>query len=282
MPTEAASNAATPVAERHSTVTISTRLGVVPPWLAQDVNVPDFSEFIVYVDESGDHGLATVDPQSPMFVLACCVFQKVNYAEVICPQLRRMKFDYFGHDMVVLHERDIRKTVGPYRVLLDKQVGQRFLTDLNGIMAGAAFTLITSAIDKQRLVGAQKSENPYHLALAGCLDRLMQFLVEHGQAERMTHVVFESRGKREDGELELEFRRICDGANRTMARLLLDIVVASKHANAAGLQLADLVARPVARHCLNPAQPNRAWDIVAPKLYRQKGASDALGLIQMP
>ncbi len=250
--------------------------------LVQDVRVPQFSDFIVYVDESGDHGLATVDPQSPMFVLACCVFEKRSYADVICPQLRRMKFDYFGHDMVVLHERDIRKTVGPYRVLLDKAVRERFFTDLNGIMAGAAFTLITCAIDKQRLAGAQKSENPYHLALAGCLDRLMQFLTERGQADRLTHVVCEARGKREDGELELEFRRICDGANRSMARLPLDIVVASKHANAAGLQLADLVARPVARHCLNPAQPNRAWDILAPKLYRQEGRADAAGLIQMP
>jgi hypothetical protein len=120
-------------------------------------------------------------------------------------------------------------------------------------MAGAAFTLITCAIDKQWLAGAQKSENPYHLSLAGRLDRLMQFLAERGQTERLAHVVCEARGKREDGELELEFRRICDGANRSMARLPLDVVVASKHANAAGLQLADLVARPVARHCLNPA-----------------------------
>ncbi len=50
------------------------------------VRVPQFSDFIVYIDESGDHGLATVDPQSPMFVLACCVFEKRNYTEVICPQ----------------------------------------------------------------------------------------------------------------------------------------------------------------------------------------------------
>lgn len=247
-----------------------------------DAPVPAFSDFIVYVDESGDHGLATVDPQSPIFVLACCVFEKTSYAERICPRLRRMKFDYFGHDMVVLHEREIRKTVGPYRVLLDKQVRDRFFVDLNGIMADAPFTLIACAIDKQRLAGAQKAENPYHLALAGCLDRLMQFLTEHGQADRMTHVVCEARGKREDGELELEFRRICDGANRSMARLPLDIVVASKQANAAGLQLADLVARPIARHCMNPDQPNRAWDILAPKLYRQEGATDAVGLIQMP
>ena len=35
-----------------------------------------FSNFIVYVDESGDHGMQTVDPNYPLFVLAFCVFYK--------------------------------------------------------------------------------------------------------------------------------------------------------------------------------------------------------------
>jgi len=35
-----------------------------------------YSDFIVYADESGDHGLGRVDPGYPLFVLACCVFRK--------------------------------------------------------------------------------------------------------------------------------------------------------------------------------------------------------------
>lgn len=35
-----------------------------------------FSDFIVYVDESGDHGMQTLDVNYPMFVLAFCVFHK--------------------------------------------------------------------------------------------------------------------------------------------------------------------------------------------------------------
>jgi hypothetical protein len=30
---------------------------------------PPFSEWIVYVDESGDHGIASIDPSYPIFVL---------------------------------------------------------------------------------------------------------------------------------------------------------------------------------------------------------------------
>jgi len=39
-----------------------------------------FSDYIVYVDESGDHGLNSVDTTYPIFVLAFCIFKKHNYA----------------------------------------------------------------------------------------------------------------------------------------------------------------------------------------------------------
>ena len=34
-----------------------------------------FGKYIVYVDESGDHGMQSIDEQYPVFVLAFCVFQ---------------------------------------------------------------------------------------------------------------------------------------------------------------------------------------------------------------
>lgn len=41
-----------------------------------------------------------------------------------------------------------------------------------------------------------------------------------------------------------------------------------KSSNSTGLQMADLVARPVGIKVLRPEQPNRAYDIVAPKFRR--------------
>lgn len=35
-----------------------------------------FSDYVVYVDESGDHSLASIDPDYPVFVLTLCVFHK--------------------------------------------------------------------------------------------------------------------------------------------------------------------------------------------------------------
>ena len=40
-----------------------------------------FSDYVVYVDESGDHSLERIDPDYPVFVLALCVFHKRHYAE---------------------------------------------------------------------------------------------------------------------------------------------------------------------------------------------------------
>jgi hypothetical protein len=55
----------------------------------------DFSHFVVYVDESGDHGMQNLDPHYPVFVLAFCVFHKRYYSEKVVPALHRFKFRHF-------------------------------------------------------------------------------------------------------------------------------------------------------------------------------------------
>lgn len=47
--------------------------------------------------------------------------------------------------------------------------------------------------------------------------------------------------------------------------------MAAKTSNSAGLQLADLVARPIGRHVLNPAQPNPAFDVLQRNFYCEGG-----------
>lgn len=43
-----------------------------------------FSDYIVYVDESGDHSLTSIHAGYPIFVLALCIFHKEEYANVTC------------------------------------------------------------------------------------------------------------------------------------------------------------------------------------------------------
>lgn len=80
-------------------------------------------------------------------------------------------------------------------------------------------------------------------------------------------MLFESRGKKEDTDLELEFRRLCT-RNATGHPLPFEIILADKKCNSAGLQLADLIARPIGRKLLKPEQPNRAFEIIETKFRR--------------
>ncbi|QWT19208.1 DUF3800 domain-containing protein [Bacillus sp. NP157] len=193
-----------------------------------------FSNFIVYVDESGDHGLETVDPNYPVFVLAFCVFHKGHYAERVVPAIERLKFRHFGHDILVLHENEIRKEKGSFR-FADRKQKEGFVTELTGIIEESNFILISCVIDKARLEQPELlGGNPYHIALGFCLETLAEFLQEKRQEGLSTHVVVECRGKKEDRDLELEFRRICAGANRWGRQLPFVITFADKKTNSSG------------------------------------------------
>jgi len=230
---------------------------------------PGSDEYIVFVDESGDHGLSTVDPDYPLFVLALCVFRKQDYIESICPSIQRFKFRYWGHDSVVLHEHDLRKPSGAFGFLFDRERRQAFMSDLNALMESARFTLIASVVHKNNLKQTDAlPRNPYHICLEFGLEQLYKFLESRRQIESTTHVVVECRGRREDADLELEFRRICSGANSINKQLPFNIVMSPKQSNAPGMQLADLVARPIGIKVLRPAQANRAYEILAAKFDR--------------
>lgn len=227
-----------------------------------------YSNYIVYVDESGDHGMQTLDANYPVFVLAFCVFHKRHYSEKVVPTLQKFKFNHFGHDLVVLHEHEIRKEKGEFTFFQGRQHKHGFLDELTSIIDASNFILISCVIDKEQLRSKPGTvPNPYHLALGFCLETLYEFLQEKGQDGTLTHVLVECRGKKEDDELELEFRRTCDGANRLGIPLPFDIIFADKKVNSTGLQLADLVARPVGMSILRPKQENRAFDVLKRKFY---------------
>jgi hypothetical protein len=227
-----------------------------------------FSDYIVFVDESGDHSLEVINADYPMFVLAFCILPRAAYVEQITPAVRTLKFELFGHDLVILHEHDIRKKSGPF-AQLGKERREMLIERLTDIIDAAPMTLVAVVIDKVKHKARYTApEHPYHLALKYGLERVHHFMHLKGQGGRVTAVVCEARGAKEDKEIELAFRRVCDGDNRSKQPYPLTIVVADKKTNSEGLQLADLVARPVGLHVLRPNQPNRAWDVLQTKLFK--------------
>lgn len=127
-----------------------------------------YSDFVVYVDESGDHGLKTMKKTYPVFVLAFCIFNKKEYASNITPKLQEFKFRYFGHDIVVLHEHEIRKPKGLFTILFDAEVRKDFMTDLSAIIADSDFKIIATFIRKDEFLKKHgDAENLYHVAVLG-------------------------------------------------------------------------------------------------------------------
>ena len=234
----------------------------------------DYSEYVIYVDESGDHSLNSINPHYPIFVLVFCIFKKSDYANVIVPKIETFKFNYFGHDAIILHERDIRKQSKPFVFLQNLERRNAFMDELNSLVESIEFTVVAAVIEKRKLTKPDAKFNipytktPYSLALMFCLERTFDFLRDKNQHHLLTHVIVEQRGRKEDDELELDFRRICNGSNYRSKALNFDIVFANKKINSAGLQIADLTARPIGLKVIRPEQQNRARNIIDEKLRR--------------
>ena len=242
-----------------------------------------FSDYLIFVDESGSPNMGGgIDPQYPLFVLAFLLVKKSDYAQVVCPAVSAFKFKHFGHDQVILHEREIRKDMGAFKFLKTPQIKQAFLDELTDLIAAMPVQLCCVVIDKAKHQAKYKTPvHPYHLGLQFGLERVLGFLEKNGE-RHSSHVIVECRGKSEDDELELEFRRICDGAPFTTSKVKLEVVFADKKSNAAGLQLADLMARPIGMSVLKPDQPNRAVDVLRRKLMTVNGKTTGWGLKCFP
>ncbi len=242
-----------------------------------------YSDHIVFVDESGDHSLESINTDYPVFVLSFCIINKTIYAESLAPAVKKLKFEFFGHDAVILHERDIRKKDGAF-AKFGKEARESFLESLTSIIAATEFTLIAIVIDKEKHKRRYVApDHPYHLAMGFGLERLYRLMKSRGQETRVTHVLCEARGKIEDRQLELEFRRICDGRNYFNGAMPFEIIMTDKKANCEGLQIADLMARPIGMSVLRPDQPNRAMEALQEKFYRnEKGEKNGFGLKIFP
>jgi hypothetical protein len=244
----------------------------------------EFSDYIVYVDESGDHSLSSINEQYPAFVLAFCIFRIDDYVGRVVPAMQRLKFDVFGHDTVVLHERDIRKAVRPFDILQNASVRGAFLGRLTRVISDSPFSVVACVIDKREFARSHADRgDPYHVALGRCMEAVFDQLSDRGQSLSTTTVVFESRGRAEDHALRTEFTRIQATTVVPGLETGLQFRCASKSANSTGLQVADMVARPIGLHVLRPHQENRAWEIIATKI-RDGGVGASLddGLVLFP
>lgn len=229
---------------------------------------------VVYLDETGDHSLELIDKDFPVFGVILLICDTDVYIRQIVPAVYRFKFDYFGHEGVVLHSREIRRAQGEFGFLTNPSKRQPFYERINQIMS-FDYRLIAAFIRKQRHKDryGERAAHPYELALTFALERLVPLLESEKQQE--VQIVAESSGRREDDELRLSFLQVVNDGTEYVRperfrqiRFRLDF--RKKGSNLIGTQIADLAAYPIARYVIDKDKDNPAYAVVREKFYKLK------------
>jgi hypothetical protein len=240
---------------------------------------------VLFLDESGDHNLAVIDPQYPLFVLGGVIVDK-DYAEAeLTDRLDRFKRDLFGHTDIVLHTSDIARNRNGFERLKDSEFRGRFMTELNALMSDLQYTVIACAIRKEDHLARYgvAALDPYMLSLDVLVER---FCFEIGHTGSGV-IVAEKRDPTLDRELDIAWLNLkVQGTRYVQARDIESRIVGlnlrSKTENIAGLQLADLVVSPIGRHVLG--KPEREdFRIVREKLRKNaRGEYRGYGIVTLP
>ncbi|NTW29723.1 MAG: DUF3800 domain-containing protein [Candidatus Moranbacteria bacterium] len=241
--------------------------------------------YVMYLDETGDHSLVTIDPQYPIFCLAGCIFDLEYYTSIASPGIDQVKRTHFGTDAVVFHSYEIRKQKNAFNVLRDLAKRVSFYNDLDQIMGGLDYTIIASCIRKQSLANMYSDpNNPYSLSLIFLVERFQKFLEDRGAKGYLS---VESRGAVPDAYLLKVFdecrnhgTRFCQGAD--IRNRITKIEFVTKAQNENGHQIADLVAYPIARYGLHPKRANPAFNILKDKFRRNGTRIRGYGYKEFP
>jgi|ERR1700678_1983865 len=214
-----------------------------PPLLAPE-------PYTIFLDESGDHSLAKIDPQYPLFGLAGVLMETAAHTPAAAT-LTAWKTGLFGAD-VCLHMQEITRNIGPFVILKNGPVRSGFWSDLQAHLDALDFQVICTVIlkdDYLKQYGAV-AYNPYHLTLAFHVERFTFEMEDRGSRAGF---VAESRAPHLDATLQAEYTHLLqNGTNyvpgeRFRAALNDTILFQPKQPEALGLQIADLAAGPICR-----------------------------------
>lgn len=218
--------------------------------------------------------MTNIDPTFPIFCLTLALVDGDAYAKRIVPAFVEFKIKYFGHEGVILHSSDIRKSRGDFNILLNKSTRTEFMSDLSDLMAMPDYELVTVAIDKAAHASKYVSPiDPYNLALEFALERLCEWVEVRG--EDKVHVLAEARTSNQDNELAAEYLRVISSGTSFVrkskfAAIQMPFRTAKKSSNLIGHQIADMAAYATARFAANRQTTYAPWAIVRERIFKGK------------
>jgi hypothetical protein len=247
----------------------------------------------LFIDETGDHSLSKIDDSYPIFVLSGVVIDDAYHDAEVTTKLNALKSKHFETTDVVLHSKEMTHPQSAksreYMRFMDAEFRRRFYKDFEHLLAGLDISLVACVIMKNKHFAKYglEAKDPYLLSFDNLINRLV-FDLKDGQKGR---IVAESRNSVLDNQLEIAYlsSRV-EGTNKVQAaeiKLKLEgsISFKQKADNVAGLQLADMVASPLARHFLG--KPERvghqlSYESVFAKVRNINGRWQNVGITVFP
>ncbi len=219
----------------------------------------------IFLDECGQHVVAAED-SFPTFILAAVIIRDVD-SPVVDAKWKRWKHDNLGSDAIV-HEPDVRKSRPPFHGEKGRAAAER-LPAILGELDFAALAVVVHRGDYVADFGtgpidASLPAHAYMMALDFLMERAA-FALDRQFGGAKALLVAESRGPKEDALLQHEFSRLhLEGTSYVAPgwfrqQLQPGIQFLSKPDNSTGLQLADLLARPVGEKVAQPDQDPPRW-----------------------
>jgi len=241
--------------------------------------------YYLYLDET------KANTHFPYFCLGGCIINDNIYENTIVPEINKIKRKIFGSDEVILHEIDIRKAeLEPYRIMRNRQKRQEFWQRINDLFSQPnLFNTIGVAVNPSEvdsLYNNNLTNSEYFIALQIILENFTHFLEKkNGQGS----IFIESRNPTEDQRMSNHFHALkANGTlfldKNSLQRRLGTISFPVKADNNIGLQLADFIPNPIARHHAGKRQklPN-LFDHIQNKYYDGNvGMPSRFGLKKIP
>ena len=229
-------------------------------------------EYYLFLDESGDHGLSNIDPGFPVFVLCGVLFNENEYTS-LGNRVIKLKKSIWGDKKVILHSSDIRKCEKEFVLLFNPEIKQNFYSAINDTIRKEDFVIISAGVRKTEYNKkyGKTGEDVYQVSLSYIIERLI-FYTDDLPGEKRISIFIEKRGLKEDALLSKHLQKILSRgtyyvSSERLKALIKGFKFYDKKQDKVGLQIADLIAYPIARYIIDPERANPAFDTFADKFY---------------
>lgn len=246
---------------------------------------------LVFIDECGHH--THHDHHFPYFSVAAVLIAERDY-----PSIRRRWRAWrrwLTDPTRATHEPRMRTKDLRYILLPGRSV-ERAQASLGRLLMALPFYLVAAVLDHRAFVQQYQGQpvdeflprDSYLMCFTFVLERIVHLLY-HGLGDQVATVIADQRGAREDALLQREFQRLkVEGTlfyKESWFRYCLGphIRFLSRDHDEVGLQIADLLARPVAEKYADPKSSPLRWEVARAKLYwGNEGTRPAYGLKLFP